>query len=67
VILSSAAIFYIGIALVTPRSHQTLGEVLIHASADWMKVSVGLVVPLLTLAAAIETWVTPVLLSNALH
>jgi uncharacterized membrane protein SpoIIM required for sporulation/ABC-type transport system involved in multi-copper enzyme maturation permease subunit len=61
-ILSSAAVLYIGIALVTPRPQRTLGEVLIEAVADWTKIGVGLVLPLLTIAAAIETWVTPVLL-----
>ncbi len=65
-IFASAAILYIGIALVTPRTQLTLGEVLIEAIADWMKIGLGLVLPLLTLAAAIETWVTPVLLSWAL-
>jgi uncharacterized membrane protein SpoIIM required for sporulation len=65
-ILSSAAILYIGIALVTPRSQLTLGEVLIEAIADWMKIGFGLVLPLLTIAAVIETWVTPVLLSWAM-
>ena len=63
-ILSSAAVLYIGIALVTPRSHLTLGEVLIDAIADWAKIGVGLVLPLLTIAAALETWVTPVLLHS---
>jgi uncharacterized membrane protein SpoIIM required for sporulation/ABC-type transport system involved in multi-copper enzyme maturation permease subunit len=65
-ILASAAILYLGIALVTPRSQRTLGEVLIEAIADWMKIGLGLVLPLLTIAAAIETWVTPVLLSWAI-
>ena len=63
-ILSSAAVLYIGLALVTPRSHLTLGEVLIHAIADWAKIGVGLVLPLLTIAAVLETWVTPVLLHS---
>lgn len=65
-IFSSAAILYIGIALVTPRSQRTLGEVLIEAIADWMKIGLGVVLPLLTIAAVIESWVTPVLLSWAL-
>ena len=65
-ILSSAAVLYIGLALVTPRSHLTLGEVLIHAIADWAKIGVGLVLPLLTIAAVLETWVTPVLLHSVL-
>jgi uncharacterized membrane protein SpoIIM required for sporulation/ABC-type transport system involved in multi-copper enzyme maturation permease subunit len=65
-VLASAAVLYIGIALVTPRSQRTLGEVLIEAIADWTRISLGLVLPLLTIAAIIETWVTPVLLSSAL-
>jgi uncharacterized membrane protein SpoIIM required for sporulation len=65
-ILASAAILYIGVVLVTPRSQRTLGEVLIEAIADWTKIGIGLVLPLLTLAAIIETWVTPLLLQYAL-
>ena len=65
-ILSSAAVLYIGIALVTPRSQRTLGEVLIETIADWMKINIGLVLPLLTIAAVVETWVTPVLLQSVL-
>ena len=61
-ILASAAILYIGVMLVTPRPQRTLGEVLIEALADWAKIGLGLVLPLLTIAAAIETWVTPILL-----
>ena len=65
-ILSSAAVLYIGIALVTPRSQLTLGEVLINAIADWAKIGIGLVLPLLTIAAVLETWVTPVLLHSVI-
>jgi uncharacterized membrane protein SpoIIM required for sporulation/ABC-type transport system involved in multi-copper enzyme maturation permease subunit len=65
-VLASAAILYIGAALVTPRMQRTLGEVLIDALADWTKIGVGVVFPLLTIAAVIETWVTPVLLSSVL-
>jgi uncharacterized membrane protein SpoIIM required for sporulation/ABC-type transport system involved in multi-copper enzyme maturation permease subunit len=65
-ILASAAILYIGVVLVTPRSQKTLGEVLIEAIADWVRIGFGLVLPLLTIAAIIETWVTPVLLLSAI-
>lgn len=64
-ILASAAILYIGVMLVTPRAQRTLGEVLIEAIADWTKIGLGLVLPLLTVAAIIETWVTPALLFSA--
>ena len=65
-ILASAAILYIGVVLVTPRPQDTLGEVLIKALADWTKIGVGIVLPLLTVAAIIETWITPLLLSSGL-
>ncbi len=66
-VIASAAILYIGAALVTPRTQQTLGEVLIEAVADWLKVGLGLILPLLTVAAMIETWVTPALLASVLR
>jgi uncharacterized membrane protein SpoIIM required for sporulation/ABC-type transport system involved in multi-copper enzyme maturation permease subunit len=65
-IIASAGILYIGIILVTPRPQRTLGEVLIEAIADWTKIAVGLVLPLLTIAAIIETWFTPGLLALAI-
>ncbi len=61
-IFASAAILYIGVVLVTPRSQKTLGEVYIEAIAEWARIGFGLVLPLLTIAAIIETWVTPALL-----
>jgi uncharacterized membrane protein SpoIIM required for sporulation/ABC-type transport system involved in multi-copper enzyme maturation permease subunit len=65
-ILSSAAVLYIGIALVTPRGQRTLGEVFIEAVADWAKIGIGLAFPLLTIAAAVETWITPRLLLSVM-
>jgi uncharacterized membrane protein SpoIIM required for sporulation len=56
----------IGAVLVTPNSQRTLGEVLIEALADWAKIGIGLVVPLLAIAAAVEAWITPVLLQQVL-
>jgi uncharacterized membrane protein SpoIIM required for sporulation/ABC-type transport system involved in multi-copper enzyme maturation permease subunit len=60
--LSSAAVMQIGLILVTPQTHKTVGEVFIEGIADWAKVALGAVVPLLAAAAAIETYVTPKLL-----
>jgi stage II sporulation protein M len=65
-IFASAAILHIGILLVTPRPQQTLGEMLIEAIADWTKIGLGLVLPLLTVAAVIETWITPALLYSVM-
>jgi uncharacterized membrane protein SpoIIM required for sporulation/ABC-type transport system involved in multi-copper enzyme maturation permease subunit len=66
IILSSAAVLHIGITLVTPISQRSLGEVLIESLADWAKIAIGLAVPLLAIAAMIETWVTPNLLLSVI-
>jgi len=66
-VISCAAVLHIGLMLVTPQTHRTLGEVVIEALADWFKVSVAVVAPLLVIAAIIETYVTPRLLCNALE
>jgi stage II sporulation protein M len=63
-ILSCAAILYGAVLMVTPRSQRSLGEVALEALADWTRIFIGLVLPLLVIAAVVETWVTPVLLQN---
>ena len=65
-ILSCAAVLHIGLVLVTPQAGRTVGEVLLEALADWARVAIGLVVPLLAIAAVIESYVTPQLLMNAI-
>jgi len=45
---------------------RSLGEIVLEVLADWTKVVVGLVLPLLLLAAVIETYFTPMLLASAL-
>lgn len=57
--LASAAMLRIGVVLVTPQTSRSLGEVSIEALADWAKIAFGLVLPLLLVAAIIETYVTP--------
>jgi stage II sporulation protein M len=65
-ILASAAILQFGVTLVTPNTRKTLGESMIESLADWARVTLGVVLPLLAVAAAVETWITPVLLLSAL-
>ena len=60
--LGAASVLYMGVALVTPQLGKSMGEVFIDLLADWAKVFVGLIVPLLALAAVIETYITPVIL-----
>jgi uncharacterized membrane protein SpoIIM required for sporulation len=61
-LLSCAAVVHIGLVLVTPQAGRTIGEILIEAIADWARVVLGLVIPLLAIAAVIEVYVTPQLL-----
>jgi uncharacterized membrane protein SpoIIM required for sporulation/ABC-type transport system involved in multi-copper enzyme maturation permease subunit len=58
-LIGSAVVLYIGAALVTPQNGRSMGEVIIELMADWAKIFVGLVVPLLAIAALIEAYITP--------
>jgi uncharacterized membrane protein SpoIIM required for sporulation len=60
--LAGAGILYFGAAMVTPNPTRTMGEVFIRALADWFTIGVGLVLPLLVLAALVEVYVTPKIL-----
>ena len=66
VILASAAVLQFGAILVTPDPARTMGEVLIYTLADWFKIFVGLVLPLLFVAALIEAYITPKFLVNVM-
>lgn len=66
-ILSTAAVFRFGVLLATTNPHKTIAEVWITALADWAKIMVGLVLPLLLIGAAVEAWVTPRIALFLLH
>jgi uncharacterized membrane protein SpoIIM required for sporulation/ABC-type transport system involved in multi-copper enzyme maturation permease subunit len=65
VFLGTAAMFKVGAQLVTPQTDKSLGEVLLLSLADWCRIFVGLVIPLLAVAAVIEVYVTPQLIKLA--
>lgn len=65
-LLASAAVLRMGAVLVTPQVGRSMGEVLIESLAYWTKIVLGLVVPLLILAAIIEAYVTPAILMNVI-
>jgi len=65
VILATAAMLRVGALLVSPDTDKSLGETLLLSLADWFKVFIGLVVPLLAVAAVIEIYLTPVLIKMA--
>lgn len=60
--IGSAVVLYFGATLVTPQMGKSMGEVVIELLADWAKIFIGLVVPLLAIAAVIEAYITPSLL-----
>ncbi len=64
--IGSAVVLYVGAALVTPQTGKSMGEVILELMADWAKIFVGVVVPLLAIAALIEAYITPGLLLNVL-
>ncbi|HEX9017882.1 MAG TPA: stage II sporulation protein M [Anaerolineaceae bacterium] len=58
-ILASAAVLHAGACLAKPVQGKTVGEVWLESLADWAKVMVGIVAPMLLIASMIEVWVTP--------
>jgi len=65
VFLATAAMLKVGAQLVTPQPDKSLGETLLLSLADWCRIFVGLVLPLLAVAAVIEIYVTPLLIQLA--
>jgi uncharacterized membrane protein SpoIIM required for sporulation/ABC-type transport system involved in multi-copper enzyme maturation permease subunit len=59
IILAGAAILRLGATLAAPAKDKTIGEAWLAALADWAKVMLSLVLPLLLGAAALEVLVTP--------
>jgi uncharacterized membrane protein SpoIIM required for sporulation len=55
----------VGAQLVTPQTDQSLGEMLLVSLADWFRIFVGLVLPLLAIAALVEIYITPLLIKLA--
>lgn len=58
-IIEGAAILRLGLSILAPPPGKTLGDGWLLALADWAKVSLMIVVPLLIVAAAVETFITP--------
>jgi len=66
VIIATAAMLKVGAQLVSTNTDKSLGETVLLSLADWFKVFIGLVVPLLAVAAVIEIYVTPLLIQLAI-
>ena len=59
ILLAGAAILRLGATLVAPTGGRSIGEVWLGALADWTRVMIALVIPLLLGAAVLEVLVTP--------
>lgn len=59
IILAGAAILRLGATLAAPAKGRTIGEAWLGALADWTRVMVALVLPLLLGAALLEVMLTP--------
>jgi uncharacterized membrane protein SpoIIM required for sporulation len=66
-ILASAVVLRIGAVLVTPQAGKSMGQVLLEQLADGAVVLVGVVWPLLAVAAVIESYITPRILVAVLR
>jgi uncharacterized membrane protein SpoIIM required for sporulation len=66
IVLASAAILHMGVLLVTPDPERTIGQVLVESMADWFKIMAAFGVPLLIVAAVIESKITPQLIISFL-
>ncbi len=58
-LLAGAAILRLGATLTTPSEGRSLGDAWLSALADWAKIMLALVAPLLLAAAALEVYLTP--------
>ena len=59
IILAGAAILHLGATFAAPAHGQAIGEAWLRSLADWAKVMLGLVLPLLLGAALLEVLLTP--------
>jgi stage II sporulation protein M len=59
ILLAGGAILRLGATIAAPARGITIGEAWLHSFSDWTKIMVGLVIPLLLGAAAIEIFITP--------
>lgn len=64
--LATAATLETGLGMITPQRGKTFSAALLESLAQWFKVMIGMVIPLLIIAACIEAWVTPRILFQLL-
>ena len=65
-LISGAAILRCGNCLLAKPEGRSLGQIWLRALADWLAVLLGVVLPMLLLAAILETWVTPLVATGVM-
>jgi uncharacterized membrane protein SpoIIM required for sporulation len=63
----SAAVLHMGAAIVAPQTGKSMGQAILELLADSAKVFLGVVSPLLVLAALTEAYITPAILAAAVR
>jgi uncharacterized membrane protein SpoIIM required for sporulation len=58
-LIAGGAVLQLGMAAISLPKGSSLGEGWIKALAEWIRVMLALVIPLLVAAAALEVFVTP--------
>jgi uncharacterized membrane protein SpoIIM required for sporulation len=59
IVLTGALIIRLGLTMLTPNKDHTIGEAWIRSLADWTRIILLVVLPLLLAAAFLEVYVTP--------
>ena len=59
IVLSAAGILRLGVTLVTPAKEITIGEAWLRSLAEWTRILIVVILPLLLAAAVLEVYVTP--------
>jgi uncharacterized membrane protein SpoIIM required for sporulation len=59
IIFAGAAVLNMGAALAAPSKGKSVGEAWLRSLANWVKIMVAVVIPLLLAASVFETIITP--------
>jgi hypothetical protein len=59
IILTGSLIIRLGLTLVTPDDEQSIGEAWVRSLAEWARMVLFVIIPLLLLAAFLEVFITP--------
>jgi len=58
-IVATASVLKMGALMATPDPDKSVSEVMLQSLAEWVKIFLGIVVPLIIIAAFVEVWITP--------